>query len=1033
MIQLRVMGEAVVQAPSGRLVPSAPRVFALALLLSLDRSHPWERDDLARLIWPDSEIEKARHNLRQGLYRLRRVGFAVRATADRVALSTETDVRTDELSATEPIGPLAESLVTGTRAVGPFLGSYDPTFSLGLRDWVDEQRTHAHARLRTVLAHCLEHFRRNARWASAEQVALRLLQYDPLNEAATLALAEVAALSGDKVRAVRMLERYTEEVGKASADLTIAPTLLRRRVSEALLPRSTIDPTTIPLVGREAESAVVMAAIHHTKNSSHADTHYRIIIQARPGFGKTRLVEEAHALSQLAGVRQVRAAADPSSESHPLGIAIPLARQLLELPGALGCSPESIALLRHITSTGHSNLGDGDERHGTTRLDPIEDALIELFHAVATEIPLLVSVDDAHWLSARCTRVLHRCMTDTAIPRTCFVIASRDFEIHDTPWASVPWSALLRLDELPEESCRQLARYALGDRATEEREDWIVSSAGGNPLFIRLLADSIVETGQVSIPHSMAAVIRGRLLQCSPKTIRLLQTIALAAPYGDLDTIESASQLEVEELRSAIEEAERCGLLGWTGSRVVIRHSLISDAILNTLGDAGRALSHRAIASALEDLLGTQESIELAWYCTHHWMGAGDYDRAITAARRCTLLFVRAGLTEEAVALACKVLANSTDEAVRSSIVRSLLQALDSAGRWDEILQLAPTLTQGMPASIVDMFRLASIHAQYRLTGDAKAALQHLTTFAEDPRHAASARVDAAEFGLRVSEITGEAVAAMALYSSVFGVLESTRERRPALTCSIVYNTAYGDLELALVDANRMLALSEHAADHAALCRALRFRATVLQRIGDIDSAKADLLRCWQVNELMDSRFVLIVTAVRLLEMSLDHGWDDEAGRYYAELAPPESLPVDKVTRSAHSCTRARYLLASGKAEEALRVLEAHALSNLSDQPLRHAAAIQAVRGLAHLELGENGGAQTALKQLEEAFPRLASVGGFDYCAAAMQVIGSNTQPDRPTIWRAYTAVRRERGAVGTGIVRLLNSDSSRTQYIAAR
>ena len=96
MVLLGVMGEAVLQAPQGRLTPSATRVFSLALLLLLDQEHPWERDELVGFVWPDASLSNGRHNLRQALYRLRTLGIPVRATGERVSLEVGVVVRSDE-------------------------------------------------------------------------------------------------------------------------------------------------------------------------------------------------------------------------------------------------------------------------------------------------------------------------------------------------------------------------------------------------------------------------------------------------------------------------------------------------------------------------------------------------------------------------------------------------------------------------------------------------------------------------------------------------------------------------------------------------------------------------------------------------------------------------------------------------------------------------------------------------------------------------------------------------------------------------
>src|SRR5690606_20612870 len=177
MVLLRVMGAAVLEAPNGRLTASSSRVFSVGVVLILDQDHEWERDELVSLIWPDAPLTNGRHNLRQALYRLRSLGVPVRIEAERVSLSTEASARTDEPLATESTDVLSDAIVSGSRKIGQFLGGFDPTFSPALREWVETQRTLAHARLRILLARCLARVRLMARYSAMEQIATLLLRF----------------------------------------------------------------------------------------------------------------------------------------------------------------------------------------------------------------------------------------------------------------------------------------------------------------------------------------------------------------------------------------------------------------------------------------------------------------------------------------------------------------------------------------------------------------------------------------------------------------------------------------------------------------------------------------------------------------------------------------------------------------------------------------------------------------------------------------------------------------------------------------
>src|SRR4030095_6119684 len=75
MIGIRVLGTFTVQLPDGSapvVVLTQPKLMALLLYLVLaEPAGPQSRDSLLALLWPEADVESARHSLRHALYRLR--------------------------------------------------------------------------------------------------------------------------------------------------------------------------------------------------------------------------------------------------------------------------------------------------------------------------------------------------------------------------------------------------------------------------------------------------------------------------------------------------------------------------------------------------------------------------------------------------------------------------------------------------------------------------------------------------------------------------------------------------------------------------------------------------------------------------------------------------------------------------------------------------------------------------------------------------------------------------------------------------
>ena len=139
----------------------------------------------------------------------------------------------------------ASKLKLKSLAQGLFPG-YNGDISEAYREWFEGQRAETSRHLRRAVTLQLTELRRAGRWDVVDVAAEALLTLDPLSEEGTLARAEVLAASGSKNEALHVIEQYLQEVGEAKPHLRIAPTALRRRISERLGPMNKQQPLSSP-------------------------------------------------------------------------------------------------------------------------------------------------------------------------------------------------------------------------------------------------------------------------------------------------------------------------------------------------------------------------------------------------------------------------------------------------------------------------------------------------------------------------------------------------------------------------------------------------------------------------------------------------------------------------------------------------------------------------------------------------------------------------------------------------------------------
>src|SRR5262245_21005833 len=144
MILVRALGRCVIQVEDTAVTADSEVVFGLLLYLTVHAGRPVARRTLVDLFWPTADDRRARHCLRQTIYRLRGLRVPLRTTAATVTLSADVVAR--------DVDALELQITSGDiqPAPGPCLPGYAPTFSAAFAEWVERERGLVHANLRRV-------------------------------------------------------------------------------------------------------------------------------------------------------------------------------------------------------------------------------------------------------------------------------------------------------------------------------------------------------------------------------------------------------------------------------------------------------------------------------------------------------------------------------------------------------------------------------------------------------------------------------------------------------------------------------------------------------------------------------------------------------------------------------------------------------------------------------------------------------------------------------------------------------------------
>ncbi len=926
-IRLHTLGQSCIEVGTIRIGPESERLFALLLYLAVERGKQVSRTELRRLLWPEADATHSTHSLRQLIYRARRMGVALQTQSHRIALPSEhveADFAPFVFSSTR--NQEFSSLQTH---IGCFLPGYAPSFSDQYESWVEMQRDSVHSGLRRALVMKILKSKSNGEWSLVEHLANCCLQLDPLNEEATLALAEAAAFAGNKNRALRIIDQYTQEIGSQGQDIRLPAAILRRRVSDAMVTCDVKIPNEPPLVGRVHELNRLNSFLEHATQGRGSAHHLR----GERGIGKSRFLTEFTRSAILRGKRVVRVQLRQHDEHRPLAAFAEMAPKLLALPGALGSSPESLRHLRNLTSYDPAlqlaQAYDPESNYACVRT-----ALLDLVASICCENCLVLLLEDIDHLDKASAELLAQLIEYAADQRLLLVMSSKEpAAMHGTmlhPFGRVYDLNLRPLDR--DESLLLLKHYT--DQTSHRSEsfwNWCEQKAGGNPYYLTELAQhGQAESGCYRLPDTLAALVATRLGSLRPLARRLLQSVAILGRHSTLERVEALLDHSTLDLLDSLDEAEMAGFIEIDATRVHLRTKLLGEVALQSASNATRQLLHRRAALILEREGTTVHPSGLIWECAEHWKCSGEESRALETLRACARYCMQLGMPGEASKiLTCAI---ERDAGVTSlPLLHDWVAALQLEEDWIQVQQVAKriaTLSAAIlpPPSSHTEHELTVIESDWHSGAESELLLDRLLVCVRS--------VNVPDHHVRRAAMQGLILACDGLQNDVATYLYQTivriDRRAPNLALTFyaeyVFNLSFGDLDAVTHCARRWIAHSRLSENPAALSRCLRNAATGLHHAGLTSEAIEACTEGYRIAVERRLRNAATGAAIRLAGLHCDIGDFDQAAAWLATASEGISVRSSNIFYWDYCCRMAEISLRQARHSEVLPWIErAHA------------------------------------------------------------------------------------------------------------
>ena len=935
MVRLVTLGACAAEVGKTRIAPDAEMVFAALLVLACEAGRRIPRQELIQLLWPAADDAKARHCLRQTLYKLKQLGVELDAADEGVCLPLSA-VRADYLE--------LESGDPALSSVGDFLPGYAPAHSLAFTARLERYRGAANGQLRRALLAALTAHRKAARWPEAESIARRCLQLDPLNEEATLALAEATALAGNKAQALAILDRYTAEVAGGDESVKelvrLQPAILRRRIAERIPERRYGAAAEADFVGREESVAYLNALLEEAR----AARGRGCLVWGDAGIGKTRLVTEFTDAAALRGARVQRVGCQPSDVHRPLSVFVDVVPSLLNVPGALGCSPESMSYLKRLTEHDRSSTTPSvASREAEFLYGRVRRALLDLVDAIAAEGTLVLLVEDVHWLDAMSWSVLREMVEWGASRRLLIVMTSRTPKSEDeaSHWAGRPL-ARHHLAPLADRSTaaivdsllRSVEQHPAVDEALRAR--W-AHLADGNPLFARELVQQWLATGTAeSLPESLLSLVDARIGRLSAAALRVLQTVAILGKNATLERVDAVLEYRKHEMLEALEELDAAGVVVAAPPGLRVRHELLADAAMKRLSTASAQMLHRGAAMVLEAELDAPQSASLLWDCAGHWHSAGLASRALSLATRRATHLLELGLPLEAAAVCEQANEYCSDEQSREELLRTYCYALRTAGEWRRLLALlGKRKAHGGTCTnhgACDEWGLTELHARYRSGEDVSELLRRTSEYVQNATAAPTQQLEAACLAFTLAYQTASESAFLETFRHTQHLLsEATIDLRLRTRARLMSSILLGRFDEAVADARSLIALQRQNRDVHDLMRALSQSLSAFLGAGLAAEGSAALLEAHKIACQCASPSVITQSAAAVLQHYVVlENWE-AASTWYERVSQLVRNSDSSFNSLSVPYDGARIALQQGDVEEAKRRLGRDLSAILSD------------------------------------------------------------------------------------------------------
>lgn len=331
----------------------------------------------------------------------------------------------------------------------------------------------------------------------------------------------------------------------------------------------------------------------------------------------------------------------------------------------LNVSDESIPLLAALLGLpqpegGHPSLSVTPQRQRQKTLE----TLVALFDAWAAQQPLVLLVEDLHWIDPSSRHCLELLIDHVQATAMLIVVTSRPTE--PPSWVMRPHVTPLNLGRLEPTLVDEMIRHTSGDSTLRvDVRQHIASITDGVPFFVEEVTKLTLEMGQeqkgrdagaeiastLTIPATLQDMLMARLDQAGPSKA-VAQLGAVLGRTFDYEFLRVIAASDEETLQEALQRLVAADLIYQQTlpprATYNFKHALIRDIAYQSLLRRTRQEYHQRIAQALEEQFSETASTHPE-LLAHHYSEAGLNEQAVSYWQRAGRLAINRSAHAEAI------------------------------------------------------------------------------------------------------------------------------------------------------------------------------------------------------------------------------------------------------------------------------------------------------------------------------------------------------------------------------------------------